>query len=136
MWNDKPWEQGTNEQKEREARHEYERDERARIAEVLGLPEDAITNAAYMRLWEEGEDEIKRVWAEKPWEKAAQDFRDMMLEDEAEPEDRDPRIRVDEKYHLLLVQGETWWSLERNAAAVGFFRVEDYLHGRAEHAQG
>lgn len=26
--------------------------------------------------------------------------------------------------------GETWWMLERNSAAAGFFRVEDYLKWR------
>ncbi|CAH2916078.1 MAG: FIG00460623: hypothetical protein [uncultured Paraburkholderia sp.] len=32
----------------------------------------------------------------------------------------------------LIQPGETTWALERNAAAAGFYRVEDYLKWRAE----
>ncbi|KND62348.1 hypothetical protein BVER_01831 [Candidatus Burkholderia verschuerenii] len=143
MWNDKPWEESANEQEELEAHHQYERDEAARIARVLGVAEDVISRSAWQRLWEESEGEIKRLWAEKPWERADEDFRDMVL-DCVEDEDvtdgdapqarreHDPRNRLDEKYHSLIDRGETWWSLERNAAAAGFYRVEDYLSWRSE----
>ncbi len=138
MWNDKPWEQSANEQDELEAHHQYERDESARIARVLGVAESVISRSAWQRLWEESEDEIKRLWAEKPWEKADQDFRDVMLAefDEVEAAADDPRSRIDAALHHLLKPGETWWSLERNAAAAGFFIVRDYLKWRADAHDG
>ncbi|KVO15235.1 hypothetical protein WJ74_10875 [Burkholderia ubonensis] len=143
LWNAKPWTVQPDENAElREQLEQYQQQEAERIAKIVGMLETEISGAAYRWLWEKGADEIRRLWAEKPWEKAADDFRDMVLESEGEdvarnnappmrPKD-DPRNRLAEKYHSLIAAGETWWSLERNAAAAGFHRVEDYLSWRSD----
>lgn len=138
-WNEKAW--TVDVVADREEYEQYEREESARIAQVLGLPVDEISQGTFHRLWEEPADEITRLWAEKPWEKVAEDFRDMVLDslgDEDDPHqeppverDADPRSGLDKKYHPHINKGETKWSLERNAAAAGFFRVQDYLEWRA-----
>ncbi|MFK4132330.1 ATP-binding protein [Pseudomonas luteola] len=47
----------------------------------------------------------------------------------------DPHIRVNETHHHLVREGETSWSLERNAEAAGFSgmdMIEDYLYWRSQ----
>ncbi|KVD92968.1 hypothetical protein WS63_08005 [Burkholderia stagnalis] len=145
LWDAKPWtaqSDQNSESRDLEWVEQYEQQEAERIAKIVGVPEAEISSAAYRRLWEEDADEIRRLWAEKPWEKASDDYRDTVPEAEAEhvarknapsmrPKD-DPRNRLAEKYHSLIAAGETWWSLERNAAAAGFHRVEDYLSWRSD----
>ncbi|WP_205710498.1 ATP-binding protein [Burkholderia cepacia] len=137
LWDAKPWEGPSDEFLEQA--EQYQQQEVERIAKIVGMLETEISGAAYRRLWEEEEGEIRRLWAEKPWEK---DTDDVGLETEEEgvvrsnappvrPKD-DPLNRLAEKYHSLIAAGETWWSVERNAAAAGFHRVEDYLSWRSE----
>lgn len=47
----------------------------------------------------------------------------------------DPCQHLAPEFHGQILTGETWWSLERNAAAAGFHRVEDYLTWRAAEAK-
>ncbi|WP_217281853.1 ATP-binding protein [Burkholderia gladioli] len=140
LWDAKPWAGKVDEDSIfYEQAEQYQQREVERIAKIVGMLETEISGAAYRRLWEEEEGEIRRLWAEKPWEK---DTDDVGLETEEEgvvrsnappvrPKD-DPRNRLAEKYHSLIAAGETWWSVERNAAAAGFHRVEDYLSWRSE----
>ncbi|RMU54685.1 hypothetical protein ALP27_01599, partial [Pseudomonas savastanoi pv. glycinea] len=64
------------------------------------------------------------------------DAQEMRSEDQANLEQLaadqadDPRRKLAKEYHVMVEPGETWWVLERNAAAAGFWRVEDYLKWR------
>ncbi|RMQ18667.1 hypothetical protein ALQ08_200039 [Pseudomonas syringae pv. delphinii] len=64
------------------------------------------------------------------------DAQEMRSEDQANLEQLaadqadDPRCKLAKEYHGMVEPGETWWVLERNAAAAGFWRVEDYLKWR------
>ncbi|RMM23708.1 hypothetical protein ALQ81_00395, partial [Pseudomonas syringae pv. pisi] len=63
------------------------------------------------------------------------DAQEMRSEDQANleqlaAEQDDPRCKLAKEYHGMVEPGETWWVLERNAAAAGFWRVEDYLKWR------
>ncbi|RMR64135.1 hypothetical protein ALP80_04451, partial [Pseudomonas savastanoi pv. fraxini] len=64
------------------------------------------------------------------------DAQEMRSEDQANLEQLaadqadDPRRKLNQEYHGMVEPGETWWVLERNAAAAGFWRVEDYLKWR------
>ncbi|EOS93055.1 DNA mismatch repair protein MutL, partial [Erwinia tracheiphila PSU-1] len=40
--------------------------------------------------------------------------------------------QLPERWKPLVREGETRWSLERNAAAAGFFDVDDYLQWRQD----
>jgi hypothetical protein len=134
---------------------EDEREERARIAGILSVAVEDIHPLAWTWLLYEDEDQINFAWSEKPWERACEEepdlsdmaFSDMGLDEQfdhyptleefeadaraAEDLANDPANRLDEQYQKLVQAGETWWSLERNAAAAGYFRVEDYLLWRA-----
>lgn len=92
---------------------------------------------------------IREAWEERIWESGDdddydryQDYEAVFMEDGADDHDIDPRPEdlVDEddprrhlkaNHHDKLQPGETWWSLQRNAAAAGFHYVEDYLTWRA-----
>nr|WP_235654471.1 hypothetical protein [Pseudomonas amygdali] len=52
------------------------------------------------------------------------------LEQLAADQADDPRRKLNQEYHGMVEPGETWWVLERNAAAAGFWRVESYLEWR------
>ncbi|KAG0184346.1 hypothetical protein DFQ28_011354, partial [Apophysomyces sp. BC1034] len=122
---------------------EDERQESERVARILGVSAEAIDPPAWLWLRGLDEDQLHYCWADKPWEHEYEDhnkqFEGHPTLDEREAEQRavekerdDPTHRLDKEYHYLLVPGETWWSLERNAAAAGFYRVQEYLTWRAE----
>ncbi|VXD06057.1 DNA mismatch repair protein MutL [Enterobacterales bacterium 8AC] len=101
------WQVDTAEQEVMEAQ------ERLRIAAVLQVPpENIVDDPLY---WMMGEDEaaIRQYWAEKPWEQVQMS-------------------RYSDDVAALIKPGETAWLLERNTAAAGFMRVEDYLKWRSE----
>jgi hypothetical protein len=129
---------------------EHDREERTRIAAILNVAIDDIHPLAWPWLLDLDEDQIHYVWTDQPWKDECEDapgFPEMDMDDwldhvpspeemeaeirAADEEANDPANRLD-AHHLKHVQpGETWWSLERNAAAAGYFRVEDYLVWRA-----
>ncbi|KPC37037.1 Uncharacterized protein AC497_2930 [Pseudomonas savastanoi pv. glycinea] len=55
---------------------------------------------------------------------------DQFNQEQLAAEQDDPRRKLANEYHVMVEPGETWWVLERNAAAAGFWRVEDYLKWR------
>ena len=125
---------------------EHEREEQARIAKILGVAVEDIHPLAWSDLFYLEEDQLHFVWDDKPWEREYAIELDIDLDERHYPtpeemeaeiramreEEDDAKGRLDQKYHEMLEPGETWWSLERNAAAAGFYRVEDYLSWRSE----
>lgn len=120
-------------------------DQREQIASILGIAPADISEAAlsYMCHYGSDKDRLQQIWENQEWEGGFQTDADY---DSSEYDDRlaaineealrefeaqdDPRQHLPEKLHSLLQAGETWWGLERNAAAAGFFRVADYLEWR------
>ncbi|KVV40936.1 DNA mismatch repair protein MutL [Burkholderia territorii] len=129
---------------------------RQRLAPLLGVDVDEISDAALLRLTAPNlsDDELRMLWSEKPWaeyerqlygdnyDKHGSEFHDP---DDAEadvnageePLHNDPAVVEAGAFYpaelrALIQPGETNWALERNAAAAGFYRVEDYLKWRAE----
>jgi hypothetical protein len=139
--------------RERKEEAEWEakciREEKARIAAILGVEVDAISDDAfhYFNYFAVTDEEVREVWERKPWTSTAVDdyphdyFDDSypspeeleadLLRAEVEAEENNPMTQLKAEYHHLVQPGETWWSLERNAASAGFFRVEEYLQWRA-----
>ncbi|KRP86858.1 hypothetical protein ACLIMJ_22205 [Pseudomonas veronii] len=90
------------------------------------------------------DEELHARWTAKPWEADDQEysgddkFEDGDLKDADQPDGRQGGSRADSTAHfsedlqVLIRPGETAWTLERNAAAAGFFRVGDYLKWREE----
>lgn len=126
---------------------EHDREEMARIAKILDVAVDDIHPVAWSDLFYLEADQLQFVWEDKPWERELLAELDSDLyDDEHFPtpeelkeemqairrEEDDASLRLSSEYHQMLEPGETWWSLERNAAAAGFHRVEDYLSWRAE----
>jgi hypothetical protein len=131
----------------------YEADEtqeRERIAAELGVDVGSIAGQAAQCLWGLTGEALKLGWAEKWWESSAHDderYAAMADEDWHEQDQEYARaaavadasaagVRADVGADLaaLIEEGETDWSLERNAAAAGFFRVADYLRWRRDGA--
>ena len=88
------------------------------------------------------DEELHARWTAKPWEADDQEYSgDDELEDgdleEVDPPDGrqgascdGPTAHLSEDLQALIRPGETAWTLERNAAAAGFFCVGDYLKWR------
>lgn len=121
-----------------EAWRDEEMRERKRFVEVLGVSVEDISDLAFDWMYQVaqgGDDvEIRRMWESKGWEQPDYDEDEFWAEADAmqqqTSESRDPRPYLDEKYWPLLQEGESWWSLERNTAAAGFFDVPEYLKWR------
>lgn len=129
---------------------EMEREERERIAKILNVEVGAVDPLAWNWLFGLDADQLQSAWEEKRWERAAcapdpdnfpddsypspEELEADLRRAEVEAEEISPMTRLKAEYHHLIQPGETWWSLERNAAAAGYFRVEDYLQWRAASA--
>ncbi len=136
------------ERKEEEAYYQAcMEEERERIGQVLGIAPTDISEVAldYLRYYYYGSDEdsLRQIWENQEWtddfstetsyDSSEYDAHFADLDEEARREyesQDDPRTHLPENQHSLVQDGETWWGLERNAAAAGFFRVEDYLEWR------
>ncbi|AHG20663.1 DNA mismatch repair protein MutL [Chania multitudinisentens RB-25] len=90
-----------------------EEQERERIATLLQVPLGAIVDDILYWMMGENESAIRQYWVDKPWEQT-------------------PLSKYSADVVALIKRGETVWLLERNTAAAGFMRVEDYLKWRAE----
>lgn len=128
-----------HEEHEREQAEMME-DARRKFAGYLGIEPHELLNSIleflmYDTDWSEAQ--VRKAWEEESWLRVfdfdGDDFFDDMGERAelgCEPDDKQP--------HEVLVtndlahSGESEWSLERNTAAAGFLRVEDYLKWRAE----
>lgn len=102
--------------------------ERERICNIIGVSITDIEEKILVYLEDESEDEIRRLWATKPWLIENEHKEEHYKEKE---EDQNPFLVIDDKYHRLIEQGETVWSLRRNAAAAGFHIIQDYLLWRS-----
>lgn len=131
----------------------------AQVGSILGIDASELSDTGLLHLfhmWLDhySDDEIRSAWQCGAWEitPVMEDYDDhndhlspeqeaellrMQIEaaEEADAEEEqnppDPRISLDEDCHDLVREGESLWSLERNTAAAGFYRMEDYLKWRA-----
>ncbi|WP_240416717.1 ATP-binding protein [Paenibacillus periandrae] len=102
--------------------------EARRVAEILGIPFKTLDIWTYEYYFLGLDDEqIRAVWEEKPW--SHEDGYNYSDEEEVL---RDPFEEYKPEFHHLLKLHDTVWALERNAAAAGFHRVEEYLKWREE----
>lgn len=131
-------------------------DAAAHVLRIVALDEAAIPQEALKHLvhavvsWGYDDNDIKRAWESKEWVMDDHDYQqDYDLEVPEDPEleaamqaDMEREMegelpvagelwRVDEDCRQFVYEGETYWALERNAAAAGFTRVESYLKWRA-----
>lgn len=128
---------------------------RQRVSAILEVGPEALSDEAVYHLssvWEHTglDDEVRVAWERKEWEAEHEEFdysdyldesmtfeelEQMELEAEAQAEAQrtqgDARLLVAEDCRDLVQEGESLWSLERNAAAAGFWNVEAYLKWRA-----
>ncbi|MCQ0031508.1 ATP-binding protein [Burkholderia glumae] len=129
-----------------------EQEQRQRLASVLGVEPNAIDHYAFETLTSLNfsEEKLKALWTEKPWEeeeRAAREWWDLQdvrernrdeggnaaVDDiEREPAEADASEAYPSELRALIQPGETTVGLKRNAAAAGFYRVEDYLRWRQE----
>lgn len=112
---------------------------RKRAISLLKVDPEEITKtvAEYLVRYGADDDDIRRLWEQKLWEGGEPE----PIEYEDYDYGPDPNEDVvDEKtdhgtavarYGNLVRPGETECSLERNAAAAGFLRIEDYLQWRS-----
>ncbi|MBK4716166.1 MULTISPECIES: ATP-binding protein [Tenebrionibacter/Tenebrionicola group] len=103
----------------------WQEHERHRIAGVLQIPVETVTENVLYWLMGEEDVAIRRYWAEKPWETAR--MQKILSK---------PGLPYSDDMLALVKPGETAWLLERNAAAAGFIHVTDYLKWRAEQEKG
>ncbi|EPB9494583.1 TPA: ATP-binding protein [Pseudomonas aeruginosa] len=115
------------EQTEREA----ESASRLRFAALFEVPAEEIHSDAlhYLMHEELSDDQARSIWAAKPWLED-EDY-DQADDLDLDNSGSDPVARLSEDAQTLVRPGETAWMLERNAAAAGFYRIEEYLKWRA-----
>lgn len=119
--------------------------------DAAAIPQEALNYLANMMACHGyAESDIKRAWESKEWIMEDHDYQeDYDLEGQEDPEleaamladmeremEGDKPVagelwRVDEDCRQFVYEGETYWALERNAAAAGFTHVESYLKWRA-----
>ncbi|MEX5685333.1 ATP-binding protein [Pseudomonas silesiensis] len=117
---------------------------RRRFAALFDVPFDEIDPDALCYLMHEGltDEQLHFMWAAKPWEQdqydgCEGDFENCGLVNVDPDGERqggsstNATTGFSADIQALIHPGETAWTLERNAAAAGFFHVEDYLKWRA-----
>ncbi|MEN1990267.1 ATP-binding protein [Paenibacillus hubeiensis] len=112
-------------------------EEKARVAALIGIENNASNQEILYNLAHLEDEELLQIWNTCYVEingryKFIMDVEDSN-ESSLEEQEREPDLFsvIDEKYHHLIQEGETLWSIERNAAAAGFFRLPDYLKWRS-----
>lgn len=121
-----------------ELMHEHEAEmelKRERYAAVLGIKPNEISWDSLLYLYHCCDDTDENIIA--TWAEISQDG---MGYPDDDPNDGEvdggedmaaPPLSVDEDCKGFVQPGETQWSLERNAAAAGFYRISDYLKWRS-----
>jgi len=123
---------------------DYDRSEKERIAALLNIPLNLLTQNIFFFLWTEtnDDDDLIAAWHEKRWEACHEG----QQEDDSWDDDYDysgdadweaeMQSAVPPDWKPYMRPGETRWMIERNAAAAGFtvyFHSElKYLKWRAE----
>ncbi|WP_440057891.1 ATP-binding protein [Pseudomonas fragariae (ex Marin et al. 2024)] len=127
-------------------------------AEIPELAMSCLTEGYVCCGWTN--DEVRAAWAAKTWATQDHDYMeepddtdiydqvtldaiedDWQAEFEAENADADSKLvngelwRVHDDCRQFVFEGETYWALERNAAAAGFQRVEPYLKWRHQNGE-
>ncbi|KQY90972.1 DNA mismatch repair protein MutL [Paenibacillus sp. Root52] len=112
--------------------------ERSRVAALIGIENNSSNDFVLDDLSYLEDEEILQIWKscyvevngryEFIMDRKAQAEN---LEDPTENSEPDIFRVIEEKYHHLIQEGENLWSIERNAAAAGFFRIPDYLIWRS-----
>ncbi|MBA6105257.1 ATP-binding protein [Pseudomonas monteilii] len=133
--------------------------QRGTIAPILEIDPMSICERALVYLYDmwlsgSSDDALRTAWQQQDWtvsveEHCYHDVHDDQMtpeqeealeqlwlesEQEALRNPPDPRPSLDEDCRELVQEGETLWSLERNAAVAGFWSVEAYLRWRATEA--
>lgn len=122
-----------------------------KVAKILGLELSQIPQQALNYLCDHwvhsggSEHEIKVAWEHKYWEsnhrehdfddsddpfESEVDWEQLSIDAEIERAKEDPRSQLDEDCRQYVQDHESWWTLKRNTAATGFWRIEDYLKWR------
>lgn len=131
---------------------------KAEIAQILGLelnviPCEALTylSECWVHYGYNSPEEVKSAWTHKHWEPSCEesDYDDADMQKHWENlHEEDPEAEQEEEpdtaclyyvaadYRQYVLEGETWWLLERNAAVAGFWSVEAYLKWRHEDQVG
>lgn len=114
---------------------------RQTLAEVLGVPAGSIPSIAldFLASTKLSDEEKRAIWTEAPWEREYEtdpgdDWDADLWRDNSDKDESDISVFYPPELRASIQPGETTWALERNAAAAGFYRVEDYLKWRAETA--
>lgn len=114
---------------------------RQRFAAMFGVPFEEIHAEALCYLMRDDLDDIQlhAMWTEKPWEADDDDTygdgefghygdEDVDAGSGSSPTESTAHFSAD--LQPLIHTGETTWTLERNAAAAGFYNVDEYLKWR------
>lgn len=116
--------------------------QRDAFAKILGISPEEIPDDAVGYMWQcagPDDEDVRRIWASREWEHPDfsepgdddyADYETWLAEDEARQDD--PKKHLEARFWPHVQEGETWWALQRNAAAAGFHRVPDYLNWRAQ----
>ncbi|MDH2436631.1 ATP-binding protein [Pokkaliibacter sp. MBI-7] len=101
---------------------------RAQLANIPELDQDTLKEA--LDYWEcmcetpDTLDEAMKQLASQPWA--------IFWPEQEQENEPTPESYIPEEVRHLLQPGETWWSIQRNAAAAGFYREADYLRWREQ----
>jgi len=133
---------------EREAAiQEMEMEVKRRIGRLMDVPTGEVpmdaVDCVLSTSIEMSDEDIRKLWAEKPWERAHNDAEDWCVDlrrasDTVEPgvpavsgRDDLSLYNLTDEERAQIRPGETRWSIERNAAAAGFDGMAEYLRWRA-----
>jgi hypothetical protein len=118
---------------------EYMDELREKFAKVLGIPPSDIADDVFECMYQNrgdcDDDVLRQIWADKEsWIGSPENSEEIAAASDAEgsASQDDPREQLEAGFWHLLHEGETWWGLQRNAAAAGFYRADEYLTWRAE----
>lgn len=116
-------------------------EQRERIARILNIQAEEISDngLGYLALAVDGGEEwIKKMWQEDGWSNFVDDERDTdfdrdnysVSDSDVTDDGKSELDTLDTTLRQLVKPEETLWTLEINAAAAGFFGVEEYLRWR------
>ncbi|KQN96918.1 ATP-binding protein [Paenibacillus sp. Leaf72] len=108
--------------------------EKDRVAALIGIENNALNQDILFNLSYLEDEELLEIWKScYIQENGRYEFILNAVEQDVQSEDIEPDLfsEIDQKFHHLIQEGETLWSIERNAAAAGFLRIPEYLIWRS-----